>query len=94
MDKNLPPNESGKGQRLMSVDALRGFDMFWIIGADLLVHALCRTSFGSRLGILDRQLTHSTWSGFTFYDLILPLFICWWMSGGGEAGASPLCGLA
>ena len=26
----------------MSVDALRGFDMFWIIGADSLVYALHR----------------------------------------------------
>ncbi len=26
--------------RLMSLDALRGFDMFWILGADALVRAL------------------------------------------------------
>ena len=27
-------------QRLASLDALRGFDMFWILGADSLVYAL------------------------------------------------------
>ena len=28
--------------RVLSVDALRGFDMFWIVGAGALVHALDR----------------------------------------------------
>jgi len=35
---------TASSQRLMSVDALRGFDMFWIIGADSLVYALNRMS--------------------------------------------------
>ncbi|HEX3988606.1 MAG TPA: hypothetical protein VHZ30_04185, partial [Verrucomicrobiae bacterium] len=34
------PRSVGLPQRLMSLDALRGFDMFWIIGADDLVIAL------------------------------------------------------
>ncbi len=38
--KTPPAASPSITQRLMSVDALRGFDMFWIIGADSLVYAL------------------------------------------------------
>jgi predicted acyltransferase len=71
----------GKTQRLMSVDALRGFDMFWIIGADSLVYALDRMANGpdekSRgfIGFLAYELDHADWAGFHFYDLIFPLFL-------------------
>jgi predicted acyltransferase len=62
-------------QRLMSVDALRGFDMFWIIGADSLVYALHRFSPGKTTSFLADQLEHADWEGFHFYDLIFPLFV-------------------
>src|SRR3974377_1205248 len=62
-------------QRLMSVDALRGFDMFWIIGADSLVYALNRMSQTKPTTFLADQLEHSEWEGFHFYDLIFPLFV-------------------
>jgi len=61
--------------RLMSVDALRGFDMFWIIGADSLVYALNRMSQTAPTKFLATQLDHAQWEGFRFYDLIFPLFI-------------------
>ncbi|HYV29363.1 MAG TPA: heparan-alpha-glucosaminide N-acetyltransferase domain-containing protein, partial [Candidatus Eisenbacteria bacterium] len=74
--------------RLMSVDALRGFDMFWIIGADALVYALGRIADslhgdaadqGSLIyrlvKFLAEQLDHAEWEGFHFYDLIFPLFV-------------------
>lgn len=62
-------------QRLMSLDALRGFDMFWIIGADSLVAALNKmTQFGPTK-FLAEQLEHVEWQGFRFYDLIFPLFV-------------------
>jgi len=35
-----PTEKTESSRRLMSLDALRGFDMFWIIGADSLVYAL------------------------------------------------------
>src|SRR5438445_9897937 len=63
------------GQRLMSVDALRGFDMFWIIGADSLVAALNRMSHTPVTSFLASQLEHADWEGFHFYDLIFPLFV-------------------
>ena len=62
-------------QRLMSVDALRGFDMFWIIGANAIVYALNRMTQTGPVQFLGEQLEHADWEGFRFYDLIFPLFI-------------------
>lgn len=59
----------------MSLDALRGFDMFWIIGADSLVYALSRMSENPVTKFLAYQLDHAEWAGFRFYDLIFPLFV-------------------
>jgi hypothetical protein len=57
------------------MDALRGFDMFWIIGANSLVYALNRMSPTPVTRSLAAQLEHADWEGFHFYDLIFPLFI-------------------
>lgn len=65
----------GPSTRLMSLDALRGFDMFWIIGADSLVYALNRMSQTGPTKFLAYQLEHADWQGFRFYDLIFPLFV-------------------
>jgi predicted acyltransferase len=68
-------------RRVLSVDAVRGFSIFWIIGADGAVIALERMlrGKGSALGsvgeFLGRQMTHADWEGFRFYDFIFPLFI-------------------
>lgn len=59
----------------MSLDALRGFDMFWIIGADSLVYALNQMSRTGPTAFLDYELNHSDWQGIRFYDLIFPLFV-------------------
>ena len=69
------PTTSTPSQRLMSVDALRGFDMFWIIGADSLVHALNGMTQTRPTAFLAEQLDHVGWQGFHFYDLIFPLFV-------------------
>ena len=61
--------------RLHSLDALRGFDMFWIISGEGIVHALAGASKLSLFQWGSDQLHHSVWNGFTFYDLIFPLFI-------------------
>lgn len=66
------PAETG---RLMSLDALRGFDMFWILGADSFVYALHEVSKSAPVQFLTRQLEHSEWQGFRFYDMIFPLFV-------------------
>jgi len=62
-------------QRLYSLDALRGFDMFWIMGAEEIVHTIAKaTGSGFWLGF-SNELTHPDWNGFHFYDLIFPLFL-------------------
>lgn len=61
--------------RLYSLDALRGFDMFWIMGADELFHHLAKSSNSGFFKTIADQLTHPAWNGFHFYDLIFPLFL-------------------
>jgi hypothetical protein len=62
-------------KRMLSVDALRGFDMFWIMGADSFGPAAAAVASGPATRALARQLEHAAWIGFHFYDLIFPLFI-------------------
>lgn len=62
-------------QRLHSLDALRGFDMFWIMGAEEIFHALYKATNAPFWGAVSNQLTHPDWNGFHFYDLIFPLFL-------------------
>jgi predicted acyltransferase len=62
-------------ERLLSLDALRGFDMFWIIGGDTLLRALAHWADWPVKGLIDEQLEHADWEGFHFYDLIFPLFL-------------------
>ena len=59
----------------MSVDALRGFDMFWILGAGSLAKSLQSITDNDWTSLLATQLTHVRWEGFHFYDLIFPLFL-------------------
>lgn len=61
--------------RLVSLDALRGFDMLWIVGADAIGGALHRLEGGPWVRGLARQMEHAAWEGFHFYDLIFPLFL-------------------
>ncbi|HCN82761.1 MAG TPA: DUF5009 domain-containing protein [Sphingobacteriaceae bacterium] len=62
-------------QRLYSLDALRGFDMFWIMGAEEIFHALAKVTGHPFWGTISTELTHPAWNGFHFYDLIFPLFL-------------------
>lgn len=66
--------KAGKGARLLSLDALRGFDMFFIMGGSPLMVSLC-AAFDASGGAFARQFRHSAWTGFTFQDLIFPLFL-------------------
>jgi predicted acyltransferase len=71
----LSVDSAKRPERLMSIDALRGFDMFWIVGGDELAQALGKwwgTPQGTRFA---EQFSHVEWEGFRFYDLIFPLFL-------------------
>ena len=57
----------------MSLDALRGFDMFWIIGGEELINSL--PGDGPVVSFIKDQFQHRQWEGVAFYDLIFPLFV-------------------
>jgi predicted acyltransferase len=61
--------------RVRSIDALRGFDMFWIIGGQELVLGIVALLAPSLLAVLQRQASHAQWEGFTAEDAIMPLFL-------------------
>src|SRR2546421_4592355 len=69
------PLPSPPSTRLLSLDALRGFDMFWILGGEALIHDLARMWNVAPLRFLNGQFRHRRWEGMTFYDLIFPLFV-------------------
>jgi predicted acyltransferase len=69
-DSGVPASE-----RLVSLDALRGFDMFWIVAAEGVVLALHKVSPSGPVAFIARQLEHVPWEGLRFYDLIFPLFV-------------------
>lgn len=49
--------------------------MFWILGATSIAGALEKMQVNDFTTLLTTQLTHVTWEGFRFYDLIFPLFL-------------------
>jgi len=61
--------------RLVSLDALRGFDMFWISGGQKIIYALATLTGWPVFQWLHTQMKHVSWEGFAFYDLIFPLFL-------------------
>jgi predicted acyltransferase len=61
--------------RLASIDALRGFDMFWIIGGGTIFASLDAIFKSPTSRLIARQLEHVKWEGFRFEDLIFPLFL-------------------
>jgi len=74
MGTNVQP-PSFLQKRIASIDALRGFDMFWIAGGEQIIHAMYKVWPGPVTGALDTQFEHVPWAGFHFYDLIFPLFL-------------------
>ncbi|MBX2922797.1 MAG: DUF5009 domain-containing protein [Chitinophagaceae bacterium] len=61
--------------RLASLDALRGFDMFWIMGAGDCITTMAGIQKTPFLTTLAAQFEHPYWNGFAFWDLIFPLFM-------------------
>jgi predicted acyltransferase len=61
--------------RLISIDALRGFDMFFIIGGERILASLHDVFGRPETEWIRTQLTHVKWEGFRFEDLIMPLFL-------------------
>ena len=62
-------------RRMMSIDALRGFDMFWIIGGGTIFRSLNTIFNHTATAWINRQLSHVQWEGFRPWDLVMPLFL-------------------
>lgn len=74
--------------RLESLDALRGFDMLWIAGAQSAVSAGAKCFGDGSGGVVARQMTHAAFGEpGRFYDLIMPLFL--FMAGAAMAFSGP-----
>jgi predicted acyltransferase len=67
--------QSEKTERLVSLDALRGFDMFWITSGEGLIFSLAALTGWPIFEWAKTQLHHVPWDGFVFYDMIFPLFL-------------------
>lgn len=61
-------------RRLESLDALRGFDMLFIMGGAGLVTAIC-AALGAPDCWLAKQMLHVPWHGLAHHDTIFPLFL-------------------
>ena len=72
---NNTTDEKRKPERLESLDILRGFDMFWIVGGGSLIIALAAATEWTWMEALAQQMRHVEWEGFRFWDLIFPLFM-------------------
>ena len=64
-----------KTERLLSLDALRGFGLFWIVGGHGIVIGLHLATGWEWVGAFNGLLRHVDWNGFLPYDLIFPLFL-------------------
>ncbi len=70
---------SSSKQRLASLDALRGFDLFVLVALGPLVLSLTSALGAERFSSLRAVFTHVDWQGFAPWDLVMPLFV--FMSG-------------
>ena len=61
--------------RLKSLDALRGFDMLFIMGLSTFVIALCSLFPGGSECWLAQTMKHVEWNGLAHHDTIFPLFL-------------------
>ncbi|MGV3559787.1 acyltransferase family protein [Larkinella arboricola] len=72
---SVQSGHAAKPQRLLSIDALRGFDMLLIAGGGAFLERMEGKTGLAWVDWIAGQLTHPAWHGFTFYDFIFPLFL-------------------
>lgn len=59
-------------KRLESLDALRGFDLFFLVALGPLAHSLARAADAGWLNEGMWAFSHVRWEGFSPWDLIMP----------------------
>ena len=82
-DQNVTPPSANtvsiqkglKPDRIVSLDALRGFDMLWIVGGSGLAVSAAKYFEWPWLKWFAGQFHHPSWEGFTCYDQIFPMFL-------------------
>ncbi len=77
MDRNERPPDDLKpvSKRIISIDALRGFTMLFIIGGGEFFSSFYKVWPNAFTETLAINMTHAGWEGFYFLDLIFPLFL-------------------
>jgi predicted acyltransferase len=71
----METSQNLRPKRLYSLDALRGFDMFWIMGGESIFIGLATLTGWPLFHWWAGQLDHVPWHGFRFYDMIFPMFL-------------------
>ena len=62
-------------QRLKSLDTLRGFDMFWIIGGGTLIGLLAKATNWNGMEVLAAQMHHAHWQA-SILKTLFSLYLC------------------
>src|SRR5213594_1669070 len=62
-------------KRLISLDAFRGWTMFWIVGGGAIMTGLQALGHNPVIDTMVYQLNHTPWRGLRYYDLIWPSFM-------------------
>jgi predicted acyltransferase len=63
------------GKRLISLDAFRGWTMFWIVGGGSIMTGLAALGHNFVIDTIVYQLDHTKWQGLRYFDLIWPSFM-------------------
>ncbi len=61
--------------RIAAIDALRGFDMFWLTGGLAVVMSFLSAIWHPPPEWISYHANHVAWEGFAAWDLVMPLFI-------------------
>jgi predicted acyltransferase len=64
-----------KKERLVSLDAFRGFIMLWLAGGDAIIRSLHTVGRNPVFNFLVYEFNHTPWRGLRFYDCIWPSFM-------------------
>lgn len=73
---SLPFNgQQAVNPRLASLDILRGFDLFLLVFLQPVLVAIGNDLQIPQMDFILKQLDHAQWSGFHFWDLVMPLFL-------------------
>ncbi len=67
--------QNHKTERLESLDILRGFDLFCLVCFQPVFIAFGKVVDTPWMNILMKPFEHVAWEGFTFWDIIMPLFM-------------------